>query len=144
MALSTVSGPWRSLSGFIVPTIYVRATDIVDGVFNIPTAGADVVILSEAAGGPDAAVDFVLPEVTTTDGQPYNLLGTNGSPYFNGIRGSITNYAADRSYKLMGANGQLVSGVAEVTIATGSVVQWASAGNPDLAWIAVSNTILAA
>ena len=144
MALSTVSGPWRSVAGFIVPTIYVRLEDIVGGEYQIPTAGADIVILSEAAGGPDGAVDFILPEVTTTDGQPYNLQGTNGSPYFNGVRGSITNYAADRSYKLKGANGQLVSGVAEVTIGTGTVVQWASAGNPDLAWIAVSNAILAA
>ena len=144
MALSTVSGPWRSLAGFIVPTIYVRATDIVAGEYQIPTAGADIVILAEAAGGPDGAVDFILPEVVTSDGQPYNLAGTNGSPYFNGVRGSITNYAADRTYTLKGANGQLVSGVASVTIATGAVVQWASAGNPDLAWIAISNNILAA
>lgn len=142
MALSTVSGPWRSLAGFIVPTIYVRSTDIVNGEYQIPTAGADIVILADAAGGPGGAVDFILPEVVTSDGQPYNLLGTNGSPYFNGIRGSITNYAADRTYTLKGYNGQLVSGQASVTIATGAVVQWASAGNPDLAWIAISNNIL--
>ena len=145
MALSTVSGPWRSLAGFIVPTTYVRATDIEDtDKYYIQDAGSDIVILAEAAGGPAGAVNFILPEVVTSDGQPYNLLGTNGSPYFNGIRGSITNYAADRTYTLKGANGQLVSGVASVTIATGAVVQWASAGNPDLAWIAISNSILAA
>lgn len=144
MALSTASGPFRSLAGFIVPTIYVRLEDIVGGEFAIPTAGADIVILSEAAGGPTGAVTFVLPEVTTTDGQPYNLLGTNGNPYFNGIRGSITNYAADRTYTLTGSGTQTVSGSAVgVTLGTGTVVQWASAGNPDLAYIAVSNAILA-
>ncbi len=144
MALSTVSGPWRSLAGFIVPTVYVRATDVVGGVYSIPTAGADIVILSEAAGGPTGAVTFNLPKVTTSDGQPYNLLGTNGNPYFEGIRGSITNYASDRTYTLTGTDGQTVSGSAVgVTLGTGTVVQWASAGNPDLAYIAVSNAILA-
>lgn len=144
MALSTVSGPWRSLAGFIVPTVYVRATDIVDGAFAVPTAGADVVILSEAAGGPTGAIDIVLPKVVTSDGLPYNLAGTNGSPYFNGVRGSVTNYSDDYDHKLKGSDGQLVSGVAEVTVGKGTVVQWASAGNPDLAWIAISNDILAA
>ena len=144
MGLSTASGPWRSLGGFITPVVYVRATDVVAGEWQIPYAGANVVILSEDAGGPTGNVDFILPEVVTADGEPYNLMGTNGSPLFNGVQGSITNYAADRTYTLKGANGQLVSGVADVTIATGAVVQWASAGNPDLAWIAISNAILAA
>ena len=147
MAISTASGPWRSLAGFITPITYVHASDIVDGEYQIQDAGARIVILSEDAGGPTGAVVFLLPVVTTPSGAVFTE--QNVYPEFNGISGSITNYAADRTYTLKGgkdANGnyQTISGVASVTIAEGAVVQWAGNGNPDAPWIAISNNILAA
>ena len=144
MALSTASGPWRSNTGFIVPITYVTAADIVNGEFKIPYAGARVLILSQADGGPTGAVAFILPEVTL----PQYITAWNGPqtarPELNGVEGSITNYGADRTYTLKGANGQLISGVAAVTVATGAVVQWACNGNPNAPWLAISNAILAA
>jgi hypothetical protein len=142
MALSTASGPWRSLAGFITPITYVFATDIVAGEYQILDAGAEVLILSPADGGPASAVDFVLPNVTTNDGTAW-VGPQSAQPQFNGIRGSITNYGAV-AHKLKGYDTQPVSGVAEVTIAAGSIVQWGGNGNPNSPWIALSNAILAA
>ena len=144
MAISTASGPWRSVGGFIVPITYVYATDIVNGEFYIPYPGARVLILSQADGGPTGAVDFILPEVTL----PPNVTAFTGPnsarPELNGIEGSITNYGADRDYTLKGFNGQLVSGQASVTIGQGKVVQWAGNGNPNAPWLAISTNILVA
>ena len=142
MALSTASGPWRSLAGFITPITYVFATDIVAGEYQILDAGAEVLILSPADGGPATAVDFVLPNVTTNDGTAW-VGPQSAQPQFNGIRGSITNYGAV-AHKLKGYGTQPVSGAAEVTIAAGTIVQWGGNGNPNLPWIALSNAILAA
>jgi hypothetical protein len=142
MALSTASGPWRSLAGFITPITYVYATDIVGGEYQILDAGAEVLILSPADGGPATAVDFVLPNVTTNDGTAW-VGPQSAQPQFNGIRGSITNYGAV-AHKLKGYGTQPVSGAAEVTIAAGTIVQWGGNGNPNSPWIALSNAILAA
>ena len=142
MALSTASGPWRSLAGFITPITYVYATDIVAGEYQILDAGAEVLILSPADGGPATAVDFVLPNVTTNDGTAW-VGPQSAQPQFNGIRGSITNYGAV-AHKLKGYGTQPVSGAAEVTIAAGTIVQWGGNGNPNSPWIALSNAILAA
>jgi hypothetical protein len=142
MALSTASGPWRSLAGFITPITYVFATDIVAGEYQILDAGAEVLILSPADGGPATAVDFVLPNVTTNDGTAW-VGPQSAQPQFNGIRGSITNYGAV-AHKLKGYGTQPVSGAAEVTIAAGTIVQWGGNGNPNSPWIALSNAILAA
>ena len=144
MALSTASGPWRSGAGFIVPITYVFATDIVGGEFQIPYPGARVLILSQADGGPTGAVDFILPEVTLPPGVTTFTGPGSARPELNGVEGSITNYGADRTYKLKGFNGQLVSGQAEVTIGTGTVVQWAGNGNPNAPWLAISTNILVA
>jgi hypothetical protein len=142
MAISTASGPWRSLAGFITPITYVYATDIVAGEYQILDAGAEILILSPADGGPASAVDFVLPNITTNDGTAW-VGPQSAQPQFNGIRGSITNYGA-QAHKLKGYGTQPVSGVAEVTIAAGAIVQWGGNGNPNSPWIAISNAILAA
>ena len=142
MALSTASGPWRSLAGFITPITYVYATDIVAGEYQILDAVAEFLILSPADGGPATAVDFVLPNVTTNDGTAW-VGPQSAQPQFNGIRGSITNYGAV-AHKLKGYGSQVVSGAAEVTVAAGTIVQWGGNGNPNAPWIAISNAILAA
>jgi hypothetical protein len=142
MALSTASGPWRSLAGFITPITYVYATDIVAGEYQILDAGAEILILSPADGGPASQVTFVLPNITTNDGTAW-VGPQSAQPQFNGIRGSITNYGA-QAHKLSGYGAQPVSGVAEVTIGAGTIVQWGGNGNPNAPWIALSNAILAA
>jgi len=143
MALSTASGPWRSLTGYIVPITYVFATDIVAGEYQILDAGARILVLSPADGGPASAVDFVLPNVTLPTGVTAFTGPQSAQPQFNGIEGSITNYGAV-AHKLKGYGAQVVSGVAEVTVAAGTIVQWAGNGNPNAPWIAISTAILAA
>jgi hypothetical protein len=142
MALSTASGPWRSLAGFITPITYVYATDIVGGEYQIQDAGARILILSPADGGPNSSVDFILPEVTTNNGEPW-VGPQSAQPQFNGIEGSITNYGA-QAHVLKGFGSQPISGVASVTLAAGTVVQWGGNGNPNAPWLAISNAILAA
>jgi hypothetical protein len=142
MAISTASGPWRSLAGFITPITYVYATDIVAGEYQIQDAGAEVLILSPADGGPASQVTFVLPNVTTNNGTAW-VGPQSAQAIFDGVRGSITNYGAV-AHKLSGYSTQPISGVAEVTIGTGTVVQWGGNGNPNSPWIAISNAILAA
>ena len=142
MAISTASGPWRSTAGFIVPITYVFATDIVAGEYQIADAGARILVLSPADGGPASAVDFILPNVTTVDGSAW-VGPQSAQAQLNGIEGSITNYGAV-AHKLKGYGSQVVSGVAEVTVAAGNIVQWAGNGNPNAPWIAITNALLAA
>ena len=142
MALSTASGPWRSLTGFITPITYVFATDIVAGEYQIQDAGAEILVLSAADGGPATSVDFILPQVTTNSGAAW-VGPQSAQPQFNGIKGSITNYGS-QAHVLKGYGSQPISGVASVTIAAGSVVQWGGNGNPNAPWLAISNAILAA
>jgi hypothetical protein len=143
MALSTASGPWRSTAGFIVPITYIFATDIVGGEYQIQDAGARILVLSAADGGPAAEVTFILPEVTLPDGITAFVGPQSARPELNGIEGSITNYGG-QAHKLKGFGSQVVSGVAEVTVGTGTVVQWAGNGNPNAPWLAISTAILAA
>ena len=142
MALSTASGPWRSLAGFITPITYVYATDIVAGEYQIQDAGAEILVLSPADGGPASQVTFVLPNVETVNGGSW-VGPQSAKPELNGVRGSITNYGAV-AHKLSGYGSQPVSGVAEVTVAAGHIVQWGGNGNPNAPWIAIDNAILAA
>jgi hypothetical protein len=143
MAISTASGPWRSLTGFITPITYVYATDIVGGEYQILDAGAQVLVLSPADGGPASAVDFILPNVETNDGNAW-VGPQSAKPELNGIQGSITNYGAV-AHVLKGTGTQPVSGNASgVTVAAGAIVQWGGNGNPNAPWIAISNAILAA
>ena len=143
MAISTASGPWRSLAGFITPITYVYATDIVAGEYQIQDAGARILVLSPADGGPASAVDFILPNVETNDGNPW-LGPQSAKPELNGIQGSITNYGGV-GHVLKGTGTQPVSGnAAGVTVAAGHIVQWGGNGNPNAPWIAIDNAILAA
>jgi hypothetical protein len=143
MALSTASGPWRSTTGFIVPITYIFATDIVGGEYQIQDAGARILILSPADGGPNSSVDFILPEVTLPDGITSWVGPQSARPELNGIEGSITNYGS-QAHVLKGYGSQVISGVASVTLGTGTVVQWAGNGNPNAPWLAISTAILAA
>jgi len=143
MALSTASGPWRSLTGFITPITYVYATDIVAGEYQIQDAGARILVLSPADGGPASAVDFILPNVVTNDGNAW-VGPQSAKPELNGVQGSITNYGAV-AHVLKGTGTQPVSGnAAGVTVAAGHIVQWGGNGNPNSPWIAIDNAILAA
>ena len=143
MALSSPSGPWRSMTGFIVPITYVSAADIVNGEYQIKDPGARVLVLSPADGGPGSAVDFILPNVTLPDGVTTWTGPNTARPELNGIEGSITNYGAV-AHKLKGFGSQVISGVAEVTVDAGTVVQWAGNGNPNAPWLATSTAILLA
>jgi hypothetical protein len=143
MAISTASGPWRSLTGFITPITYVFATDIVGGNYQIEDAGAEILVLSPADGGPASAVNFILPNVVTNDGNAW-VGPQSAKAELNGIKGSITNYGAV-AHVLKGTGTQPVSGnPAGVTVAAGAIVQWGGNGNPNAPWIAINNAILAA
>lgn len=145
MAISTASGPWRSLTGFITPITYVHASDIVAGVYQIQDAGARILILSQADGGPTGNVTFRLPVVTTPSGAVFTE--QNVKPELNGIVGSITNYGGDHTFSLLGGvdsngNTQKVNGSATgVAIAVGTT-QWAGNGNPDAPWLAIYNALV--
>lgn len=139
MGMSTVSGPWRSLAGFMEPVVYIKATDVVGGEVSIP-AGANVVILSPADGGPATEATLVLPQVVSG---VFDLNSQPADVNFNGIQGRATNYGAV-AHKLKGYGSQTVSGAASVTIAAGTVVQWGGNGNQAAPWIAVSTAVLAA
>lgn len=139
MGMSTVSGPWRSLAGFMEPVLYIFATDVVGGEVNIP-AGANVVILSAADGGPTTEATLVLPQVVSGT---FDLNNQPADDRYNGIQGRVTNYGLV-AHKLKGYGSQTISGVAEVTLAAGTVVQWGGNGNQAAPWIAVSTAILAA
>ena len=139
MAFSSFSGPVRSLAGFVEPVIYIKATDVVGGEVSIP-AGANVVILSPADGGPATEATLVLPEVVSG---AFDLNNQPADANYNGIQGRATNYGAV-AHKLKGYGSQTISGVAEVTIAAGTVVQWGGNGNEAAPWIAISTAILAA
>jgi hypothetical protein len=139
MSFTTFTGPVRSLNGFVEPVTYIFATDVVGGEVNISATG-NYVILSPADGGPATEATLVLPQVES--GQ-FNLTEQPADARYNGARGAVVNYGAV-DHKLKGFGAQVISGVAEVTIADGTVVQWAGNGNQAAPWIAISTAILAA
>ena len=139
MSFTTFTGPVRSLNGFVEPVTYIFATDVVGGEVNISATG-NYVILSPADGGPATEATLVLPQVES--GQ-FDLTSQPADARYNGARGAVVNYGAV-DHKLKGFGAQVISGVAEVTIADGTVVQWAGNGNQAAPWIAISTAILAA
>ena len=142
MSMTTFSGPVRSIAGFMEPVTYIFATDVVAGEVNISATG-NIVILSPADGGPATEATLVLPQVVSG---AFNLPYGQAQPAdarYNGAKGSVVNYGAV-AHKLKGYDTQVVSGVAEVTLAAGTVVQWGGNGNQAAPWTAVSNAILAA
>ena len=139
MSFTTFSGPVRSLNGFVEPVIYIFATDVVGGEVNISATG-NYVLLSPADGGPATEATLVLPQV---ESGAFSLTEQPADARYNGVRGSVVNYGAV-AHKLKGYDTQVISGVAEVTLAAGTIVQWAGNGNQAAPWTAVSNAILAA
>lgn len=139
MSFTTFTGPVRSLNGFVEPVTYIFATDVVGGEVNISATG-NIVILSPADGGPATEATLVLPQV---ESGAFNLTEQPADARYNGAKGSVVNYGAV-AHKLKGYDTQVISGVAEVTLAAGTVVQWGGNGNQAAPWIAVSNAILAA
>lgn len=149
MAMSNWSGPINSENGFITPLTYITEADRVagSGIVAIP-AGAQVVILSAADGGPTQTTTFTLPQVDTINGGVFTI--TNADPYFNGIRGSILNYDASIDHVLAGA--EISAGVYQkvngsstgVDVLHGTAVQWGGNGNPDAPWAAITSNLAAA
>jgi hypothetical protein len=139
MSMTTFSGPVRSIAGFVEPVTYIFATDVVGGEVNISATG-NYVLLSPADGGPATEATLVLPQV---ESGAFSLTEQPADARYNGVRGSVVNYGAV-AHKLKGFGAQTISGVAEVTLAAGTVVQWGGNGNQAAPWTAVSNAILAA
>jgi hypothetical protein len=139
MSFTTFSGPVRSIAGFVEPVTYIFATDVVGGEVNISATG-NYVLLSPADGGPATQATLVLPQVES--GQ-FNLTEQPADTRYDGAKGSVLNYGAV-AHKLKGYGAQTISGVAEVTIAAASAVQWGGNGNQAAPWSAISNAILAA
>jgi hypothetical protein len=86
---------------------------------------------------------LVLPQVESAAFSPVYGQVQPADARYNGAKGSVVNYGAV-AHKLKGYGTQVVSGVAEVTIAAGNIVQWGGNGNQDAPWTAVTNAILAA
>ena len=149
MAMSNWSGPINSENGFITPLTYITEADRVagNGIVAIP-AGAQVVILSAADGGPTQTTTFTLPQVDTINGGVFTI--TNADPYFNGIRGSILNYDPAIDHVLAGA--EISTGVYQpvngsstgVDVLHGTAVQWGGNGNPAAPWAAITSNLAAA
>lgn len=138
MAFTTFNGPVRSLNGFAQPIQYVTAADVSPVKIN---AGAQVVILSAADGGPAAEITLELPLVETTNGGAFTI--TNADPRYTGVRGFILNYGLV-AHVLAGTDGQPVNeNVAGAVIAAGTGVQYAGNGNPAAPWAAVSMPLCA-
>ena len=146
MAKTTFSGPVYSNNGFGTPLVYIDAT--MGSSVPVP-AGATVIILSAADGGPAAPVTLTLPEVQTTNGQAFSI--TNADPNYAGIRGAVLNYDASIVHILAGYESstpgvyQKVNGSdTGVNLAAGTLTQWAGNGNPDAPWAAGAMTLNAA
>ena len=138
MAFTTFSGPVRSNAGFAQPIQYITAAS---GSTVDIDAGAQVVILSPADGGPAATIDLRLPLVQTTNGGPFTI--TNADPRYAGVRGSILNYGGV-VHHLIGTSSQPVNqNAAGAVIAAGTAVQFAGNGNPAAPWAAVESDLCA-
>jgi hypothetical protein len=137
MAKTTFSGPVFSNNGFGTPLVYVTAADT--SPVSIP-AGATVIILSTADGGPAAPVTLTLPQVQTSNGQTFNI--TNADPSVAGVRGAVLNYDTVLTHILAGY--EISTGVYQkvngsdsgVNLTAETLTQWAGNGNPDAPWAA--------
>lgn len=144
MAFTTFTGPVRSLNGFATPLVYITAADTSPIAID---AGATVIILSAADGGPAAPVTLTLPQVQTEDGQPFNIF--NADTRYAGVRGAVLNYGAVThvlaGYEISTGVYQPVNQSATgVDLAPGTLTQWAGNGNPTAAWAASEANLNAA
>ena len=144
MAFTTFTGPVRSLNGFATPLVYITAADTSPIAID---AGATVIILSAADGGPAAPVTLTLPQVQTEDGQPFNIF--NADTRYAGVRGAVLNYGAVThvlaGYEISTGVYQPVNQSATgVDLAPSTLTQWAGNGNPTAAWAAAEADLNAA
>ena len=141
MAYTTFTGPVRSTNGFATPVQYITAADeAISSDINID-AGGIYVILSTAQGGPTAAVNLILPLVTSGT---FTLNSQPSDSNFDGIGGSVYNQSATLVHKLKGTASQKVNeNAGGVNIAVNSVVQWTGNGNQSAPWLAIANALAA-
>lgn len=144
MSFTTFTGPVRSLNGFATPLVYITAADTSPIAID---AGATVIILSAADGGPAAPVTLTLPQVQTEDGQAFNIY--NADTRYAGVRGAVLNYGAVThvlaGYEVSTGVYQPVNQSATgVDLAAGTLTQWAGNGNPAAPWAAAEATLNAA
>lgn len=144
MAFTTFTGPVRSLNGFATPLVYITAADVSPIAID---AGATVVILSAADGGPAAPVTLTLPEVQTEDGNAFNIY--NADTRYAGVRGAVLNYGAVThvlagSSTGVGTYQPVNQSATGVDLAAGTLTQWAGNGNPSAPWAAAEATLNAA
>jgi hypothetical protein len=141
MAYTTFSGPVRSIAGFATPVKYITAADeAISSDINID-AGGIYVILATAQGGPEGAVNLILPLVTSGTFEPNSQPADSN---FNGIGGSVYNQDTILVHKLKGAASQKVNAnTGGVNIAVNSVVQWTGNGNQSAPWLAIANALAA-
>jgi hypothetical protein len=140
MAYTTFSGPVRSIAGFAEPVTYIKATDVVAGAVNIE-AGANIVILSPADGGPASEAALVLPQVVSG---AFTLADQPADAQYNGIKGSILNYGAV-AHVLKGYGTQKVNGsTTGVVIPAGYGVQFGGNGNQAAPWAATNSVLSSA
>jgi hypothetical protein len=139
MAMTNWSGPINVENGYITPITYIFETSL-DGNREVKIdAGANVVILSAADGGPVSTCKLVLPLVKTINGDVFSI--TNADPYFNGIKGSVLNYGSVE-HTLIGAddgtqNQPVNLSTTGVKIDNATGVQWGGNGNPAAPWAAI-------
>jgi hypothetical protein len=141
MAQSNWSGPINSDNGFMSSVRYVLGASTTT--INIEP-GCTYVIIAENQGGPTGACTLVLPKVTSGTFDPSFGDNQPADPNYNGIQGSVLNQSTTLTHKLAAFSGQTISGLAEVSIAPATVVQWAGNGNQSAPWVAISNPLLAA
>lgn len=139
MAMTNWSGPINVDNGYITPITYIYETSLNASREVKIDAGANVLILSPADGGPTSTCKLVLPLVQTINGLTFNV--DNADPYFNGIKGSVLNYGSIE-HTLIGATSggtpQRVNlSTTGVKIDNACAVQWGGNGNPDAPWAAV-------
>jgi hypothetical protein len=136
MAMTTFSGPVRSIGGFMgASTAYIIGAGVTAA--NLDATGS-YVLLSAANGGPTAAVTMTLPQVQsgtfTTTSQP-------ADPRYDGAQGAVFNEGAVTG-TLKGYGSQPINGsVTGVEVPPSSVVQWKGNGNQAAPWVAVVNTL---
>jgi hypothetical protein len=105
-------------------------------------AGCTYVIIAENQGGPTGVCTLTLPEVISGAFSPAFGDQQPADPRYNGIQGEILNQSTTLTHVLSGYGAQTVSGVANVSIAPASVVQYAGNGNQAAPWVAISNALI--
>jgi hypothetical protein len=138
MAMTTFTGPVRSLNGFMQPVEYITSATVSPFTIN---AGGTYVILDASQGGPTTVVTLVLPQVTSGTFLPGQY---PADANYNGIRGQVYNQSNDTTHILKGFGTQPVNENANgVGLAQGKVTQWMGNGNQSAPWLAIVSDLAA-